>query len=109
MVTPIRLDEIRIVADDITKQHYLSSLIDDIFKILPTYEEYGYKDANLRLGVLLMDMMAADKLFDGCLSDVIVKLYVLYNQEPTHTEVRKRVLECTNLVRKKADAMYGSK
>lgn len=107
MASSERLNEVQLVIDDVTKYTWLSSLVDNIFKILPTYEERGYVATQLYLGVLLMDMTAANRLFDGCLSDVIVKLYVIYNQDSNHKEIRKRVLECTSLVRKKVETMYG--
>jgi hypothetical protein len=107
MVTLERVGDIRIVVSDTTKIAWLSSLVDNIFKVLPTYEERGCAAMNLYLGGLLMDIAAADVIFDGYLNDVIVKLYVLYNAEPTHAEVRKRTLECTSLARKKFEALYG--
>jgi hypothetical protein len=107
MVTPERMNEFRIVVSDATKQAWLTSLVDSVFKVLPTYEERGNTAMSLYLGGLLMDLTAADVIFDGYLSDIIVKLYVLYNAEPTHAEVRKRVLECTSLARKKSEALHG--
>ena len=111
MVTSKRLEGFQISVSETTKQAWLSSLVDNIFKVLPTYEERGCMAMNLYLGGLLMDMTAADVIFEGYLSDVIIKLCVLYNttEEPSHAEVRKRTLECTSLTRKKFETLYGKK
>lgn len=89
-----------LVIDTKTKILYLNSLIGKVYKILPLYENETNEIFKIYLGGLLIDINSANVLFDGILIDLIVKIHSIYVNDFDHKQVRKIVLECTNLVKK---------
>lgn len=84
--------------DNPTKVLYIDKYIGKIYKILPMYEETNEISPIYVYG-LLVDMNSANELFDGILIEVIVKIHSLYKLESTtHRQLKKLVLECTNLL-----------
>lgn len=87
------------IIDNKTKILYLELLIKKIFKILPLFEECP-DNIFVYLGGLIIDICSANNLFDGILIETIVKLNSLKINKLSHKEVRKIVLETTNIVDK---------
>lgn len=84
--------------NDSTKKLYLKRFIGKIYKILPMFEESGFISDIYIYGVLL-DINSANELFDGILIEVIVKINSLYKAHLTHRQIKKIVLECTNMLK----------
>jgi hypothetical protein len=89
-----------LIIDDKTKIIYLDKLVGNIFKILPLYEEVDSNVYKIYIGGLLIDINSANSLFDGILIDLIIKINTLFENNFEHKQMRKIVLECTNLVKK---------
>ncbi len=78
------------------KIKYLELLPNKIWKVLPLSEkDEGYKKYLKRL---LDDISNINDLFDCIFTDILIKLNVIYNEELNHSEIKSRVLECTNEV-----------
>lgn len=89
-----------LIIDNNAKILYLDKLVGNIFKILPLFEEVNTDIYKLYLGGLLIDINSANSLFDGILIDIIVKINALFENDFEHKQIRKIVLESTNLVNK---------
>jgi len=89
-----------LMIDNKTKILYLNNLVGKVYKILPLYENETDEMLKVYLGGLLIDINSANVLFNGILIDLIIKIHSIYVNDFDHKQVRKIVLECTNLVKK---------
>lgn len=94
----MEVKDTKIVVSDTSKNAYLSRLIPKIWKILPLFEEYGKENIEIYVNGLLIDLCSADMLFDGCLSEIIVKLNSVIVVDMTHKEIKKKILECMDII-----------
>ena len=83
---------------DNTKVIVLGKLIDAVYKILCTYEEYGNKLPFDYLETIISEMNSSnDLMFQGELGYIIIQLNTLKQQEnQNHKKVKKIVFDCAN-------------
>jgi hypothetical protein len=85
---------------DKEKEIYLSHLIGKIMKILYLYEDYESIVPQVYTEGLMINIDSANKMFDGVLIEILVKLNEINFKTMEHKDIRKRVLESTNMADK---------
>lgn len=102
MASPIYSNESKIA--------YCKRLTGKVFKILWLAEENNNVVPSVYLYALIIDVNSANFMFDNIFIDLSVKLNSLYmaiNQPMPHSEIRARVLECTNMVSRIGKELSG--
>ena len=79
---------------------YLKNLKGKIYKILPLYETQDILVVKVYHNATLLNLSSADRIFEGILIEILVKLNEIDFDNMEHIKIRKIILESISMVDK---------
>lgn len=87
----------RIILSKKSTEVWLNNLPNKIYKILPIYETESDENFKKYVNKLIIRASKFNDICDGLLSDIIFDLMYLIEDDRSHAEVRKIILDDTEL------------
>lgn len=95
-----------IVISQRSKEKWMKVLPNKIYKILPIYETESIESYKKYLNSLILRTSKFNEICDGVLNDIVLDLIVLRDDELEFKDIRKIVLDDTNLATSIYNELY---